>query len=132
MNAKENRKLWIEALRSGKYKQGKFFLSRTDAGIRSYCCLGVACELAVERGLIIEREVPRILFPEKGSVFSYEENQQSLPPAVQEWLGLRTSSGDWGESTDYFSLTNRNDKGASFADIAETIEAEPKGLVVES
>lgn len=38
---------WIEALRSGKYKQGKSRL-RTDGNDDSkpeFCCIGVACEI---------------------------------------------------------------------------------------
>lgn len=37
------KKKWIEALRSGKYTQGKFFLQSTN---NTYCCLGVACRVA--------------------------------------------------------------------------------------
>ena len=37
----ENQTKWVEALRSGKYKQGKGYLSRGG----EYCCLGVACDI---------------------------------------------------------------------------------------
>lgn len=37
----EIKKQWVEALRSGKYKQGKFKLKRND----QYCCLGVLCDI---------------------------------------------------------------------------------------
>lgn len=33
---------WIEALRSGKYKQGRYYLKRKDG---SMCCWGVAAEV---------------------------------------------------------------------------------------
>jgi hypothetical protein len=33
---------WIAALRSGKYKQGRFNLRSTDD---DYCCLGVLCDI---------------------------------------------------------------------------------------
>lgn len=32
---------WLEALRSGKYKQGQTFLRQANR----YCCLGVLCDL---------------------------------------------------------------------------------------
>jgi hypothetical protein len=32
---------WVEALRSGKYKQGRGFLQRNN----EFCCLGVLCEV---------------------------------------------------------------------------------------
>lgn len=36
------RKQWIEALKSGKYKQTRKVLGNTEG----HCCLGVACEVA--------------------------------------------------------------------------------------
>lgn len=38
---KELRDRWIEALESGKYKQGQRYLCIGD----EYCCLGVLCEI---------------------------------------------------------------------------------------
>ena len=35
------KKVWVKALRSGKFKQGKGKLKRYD---ETYCCLGVYCE----------------------------------------------------------------------------------------
>lgn len=41
-------KAWVEALRSGEYAQGKYALTAVNEdGKMGYCCLGVACELAV-------------------------------------------------------------------------------------
>lgn len=38
---------WVDALRSGKYPMGYGRLApRDDEGNESYCCLGVACEVA--------------------------------------------------------------------------------------
>lgn len=39
---KEFKKKWLEALRSGDYKQGTSILKNNDR----YCCLGVACSVA--------------------------------------------------------------------------------------
>ena len=44
----EVKQLWLDALRSGKYEQGKLMLRPTD---NSYCCLGVLCEIAQESGI---------------------------------------------------------------------------------
>lgn len=44
----ELKRKWLEALRSGRYKQGRFALKRGD----EYCCLGILCEVG---GL---REIP--------------------------------------------------------------------------
>ena len=32
---------WLDALRSGKYKQGQYWLRKEDL----YCCLGVLCDI---------------------------------------------------------------------------------------
>jgi hypothetical protein len=38
---------WVQALRSGEYKQGQGALRSDD---NTYCCLGVLCDLAVKDG----------------------------------------------------------------------------------
>jgi hypothetical protein len=43
----EFRKRWVEALRSGNWKQGKYCLRSVDG---SFCCLGVAAELLGRAG----------------------------------------------------------------------------------
>lgn len=40
----EFKKKWVEALRSGEYKQGQGALHRADED--TYCCLGVACKIS--------------------------------------------------------------------------------------
>ena len=46
---KRNRKIWVDALRSGEYKQGQYTLRRCRAVpppySYKYCCLGVACKV---------------------------------------------------------------------------------------
>lgn len=42
MSVAENRKKWVEALRSGKYKQGKYGLRSKDD---CWCCLGVGADV---------------------------------------------------------------------------------------
>lgn len=39
----EFKKKWLEALRSGKYEQGRLFLKNLSG---KYCCLGVACDIS--------------------------------------------------------------------------------------
>lgn len=38
---KKQKQEWIEALRSGKYKQGRSQLKRTEGSCEQFCCLGV-------------------------------------------------------------------------------------------
>jgi hypothetical protein len=49
---KERIRLWVEALESGNYKQGVGTLRNPSfaPGGYSYCCLGVAIEVAVNNG----------------------------------------------------------------------------------
>ena len=47
---KRNRKIWVDALRSGEYKQGQYTLRQHSRGLAppysyKYCCLGVACKV---------------------------------------------------------------------------------------
>lgn len=45
---KRNRKKWIQALRSGKFKQGMVYLEKNG----KHCCLGVACRVIQPKGSI--------------------------------------------------------------------------------
>ena len=77
-------KRWVEALESGKYKQGKDSLKiQNKDGSFSYCCLGVLCELAVEDGIIKPSSIPKNSF-----VWTYEDRSGVLPMKVMEWAGL--------------------------------------------
>lgn len=106
-------KLWVEALRSGKYKQAVSVLRSGDR----FCCLGVACELAVDAG-VAERSGD-------GYSDSYGSEVGKLPVEVVFWLGLKTS---YGEIPGRKSLIAMNDSGRSFSEIADIIESEPEGL----
>lgn len=103
---KENMRKWVEALRSGEYKQGKYQLRRAD---NTYCCLGVACDLHSK---------------ETGTPWSpndmYVDNGIALPKVVQEWLGI--DSADIGLPNQK-SLVLLNDVyKQTFAEIADVIE----------
>jgi hypothetical protein len=55
-----NAKKWVTALRSGRFKQGRSVLNQGD---RALCCLGVACEVAIEAGVPVKKTLavaPRI------------------------------------------------------------------------
>lgn len=116
MNA--NAKKWVEALRSGEFKQVKGRLKTVDG----YCCLGVVCELAIKAGVPVG--VGAI-----GLLPTFEGETARLPKGVRDWIGLRDAYGSYdGDST---SLSHENDHGKSFAEIADIIESEPAGLFVE-
>lgn len=111
----QNAKLWVEALRSGKYRQVKGRLKTVDG----YCCLGVACEVAIKAGVPVSVGTFG-LFP------AFDGETARLPRAVRDWLGLRDDYGTHGD--DVTSLTHENDHGKTFLEIADIIESEPEGL----
>jgi hypothetical protein len=48
----EKKALWVAALRSGEYPQGRDHLAtKRGDGTFAFCCLGVACEVAIKNGL---------------------------------------------------------------------------------
>lgn len=80
----EIKKQWVEALRSGEYKQGYRTLARLtddDSG-KEYCCLGVLCELAVKEGIITKRVL------QDDSIVTYGSDSSYLPAKVWRWAGL--------------------------------------------
>lgn len=153
----ENRKKWLEALRSGQYDQTKMRLVRVeDDGKRSYCCLGVLCELS---GLEVD-----VSKDERGPHFVWEEFDEKkstafLPPfhlMVDKYgfydrcpavridkvkqsklfiekiqpaiVRLQSESGS-EYSKKPIELTELNDHGLSFEDIAQFIEENEEELV---
>jgi hypothetical protein len=95
MNMKpEIKAKWVEALRSGEYKQGKGLLAEDN----KFCCLGVLCEV---------------------SGMPYDHVRFFLPNEVKEWAGLDSRNpmlptGDL--------LSDLNDNGKRFTTIANLIE----------
>lgn len=89
---KKNIKLWVDALRSGRYKQAtsalrkKSFLSRAK-----FCCLGVACELyrqdTNDGKWVRTSSVP--------SRYEFSSGQYTtngiLTKNVSSWLGIESS-----------------------------------------
>lgn len=123
--------LWLEALESGEYTQGKGALCADG----KFCCLGVACDLYTKHVGGMER------YDKKGYVFFVWTSEDGfrhredtlLPDPVRQWLGLRDKIGMLGESHPQAvrSLTGLNDTGSTFTEIAEIIKSRPAGLFVE-
>ena len=103
---------WVEALRSGKYEQTRGALRKGDW----FCCLGVACELAIESGVDIRRT-------DEYRGYTGVVPNRLLPPVVGEWLRLKGRDADW-------SLAGKNDSGKTFAEIADLIEQHADELFI--
>lgn len=107
------KKKWVDALRSGNYKQGKLKLRNRDD---EFCCLGVLCDLAAKEGIVKE-------LAECG-VFYYDGDSLIPPPSVVEWAGgdlefldIDIAAGIEGH---YVELNDQD--GLTFDQIADLIE----------
>ena len=114
----EIKEKWLDALRSGEYKQGtKKLRTRFD----EYCCLGVLCD-------IYNKETREGSWRE--SDFSYEFINEGkpnvtiyLPSYIAKWAGL-SETDPRIKSKGNQPISHINDKGTSFNEIAELIEKE--------
>lgn len=129
---------WVAELESGNRQQttGRLHVTTKDHG-DSFCCLGVACDMAKDRGLV-ERTSDVV----QGTV-RYNGLYTVLPDAVMDALGfddfeglfdfgsLSTELKDeiyrqagprfWRERDSDSTLVDLNDSGVSFATIAKVI-----------
>lgn len=115
---KEFKQKWIDALRTGKYQQGRGVL-RTDNNC--FCCLGVLCDLVDPNGWrsanLIETSVEGTDVSQEAHPFYVGEigSAVSLPSTLRERLGLHIA--------DVSALIRMNDSGMPFESIAKHIEA---------
>ncbi len=105
----------VEALRSGRYEQGRKYLRQGDR----YCCLGVAANIA-------ESKDPWV---REGAVHSMGDSTQMLPERIRDEYGMYSYDGLRRDdknitinNVNYRDLTHANDDGVSFAKIADYIE----------
>jgi ribosomal protein S14 len=134
---------WLEALRSGKYEQGKEHLHQIGDSTQ-FCCLGVACAVS---DLVTASEITSTSIIGSIRCMKYgsdpnEPNTHAYPPnIIKDELGLVSREGDFianAETRAIFdsgaskcSLVHLNDSGATFEQIAQIIELRPQGLFVD-
>ncbi|MFE7797032.1 hypothetical protein [Nocardia sp. NPDC057440] len=99
---------WVDALRSGEYRQGKEYLQFDG----NYCCLGVLCDIAIRDGLLLKVE------HDAGAGW-YDYDTATLPDRVREWAGL--DSCDPVVAGERLSAWNDNED-KSFEQIADLIQ----------
>lgn len=104
---------WVDALRSGKYEQTQNVLQDADGG---YCCLGVACQLYA----LDHPEAHWTDEPDYGNGREFQAAPRTQrrdtmpPPRVRDAFSLSpVFAGD---------LASANDRGETFAEIADRIE----------
>ena len=144
----DNAKRWVEALRSGEYAQTTGVLHRIEEEGTGepvgFCCLGVACDLAVKAGVIEVGEVEESYAGRSIEAYLDADGMtysEFLPKEVRDWLGLCDESGtyEYAEGKQR-SLTLLNDGRKTvtpttesidqhtFEQVADVIESEPEGL----
>ncbi len=132
-----NQQKWVSALRSGDFKQTREALGLKTEDGEKYCCLGVAEFLfgRVDR----ESSMGRIIFGD-----SDEYSEDVLTTKTMKKLGLKDHAGGWTWGSPHtldkrdigevsaICLSQANDLGASFEEIADFIESNPSLVFKES
>ena len=121
---KEQCKRWIEALRSGKFMQGKKVLRKDN----EFCCLGVAAELA---GVLVDVSEGG---PKEYGVWNETEDVYNMTTYTFHSYTFHPDfdgNGEpkcpelkrkWNEEYGEDNLAGMNDGGMSFSQIADVIE----------
>lgn len=122
MELTKNQKLWIEALRSGKYKQAVGVLESTSGG---FCCLGVACKVAEEHGV-------EVIYDEYKGIKTVAGASLTSQSSVKKWLGIGDGHGFPTTNSNLLPLAVLNDGGTTFEEIADIIEANPESYFYET
>ena len=118
----EVKQAWIEALESGRYKQGEDVLRRvTEEDGECFCALGVLCDIS-GRGEWMEPdyrgESPYAILV---GVLVQDATWKYLPGDVARWAGV----DDLLVQVRGETVAGRNDGGATFAEIAALLRATP-------
>ena len=108
---------WVEALRSGKYKQGRGKLNSENG----YCCLGVLCEVFIaEGGTLNVRRLPRVT--------EYNGETAYPPAAVLHWAGICSVSGQACSAEHSVAAVNDRSFIGGFTPSIEYIEKHWKNM----
>jgi hypothetical protein len=110
---------WINALETGRFRQGKNHLATRNIKRKtvSYCCLGVACVVARENGVKVSKKMSVSAALGK-PVVSFDGGRSYLPKSVQTALNLVDKRGD--------DLAVLNDMGESHKCLAAKIRQNPQ------
>jgi hypothetical protein len=148
----EIKQQWVDALRSGEYSQGRYWLRHGNRENSNHCCLGVLCDLY--DGQLWKQAVddftPRYNSDDEDSsepedsCFEFDgDASELLPKKVAKWAGFTLDESEYCDGAirfvgiddksrrlvDHLTLIGKsptlaevNDQGFSFEEIAEIIE----------
>jgi hypothetical protein len=114
---KEVAELWVKELRSGYWKQGKYFLEHSG----TYDVMGILANIAATFGIC-----DHIAGKYAGKIHFLDGKMLQLPQSVVKWAGMKSDIGEM--RTLKYSLAEYNDQGMSFEKLADCIEKHWKEL----
>lgn len=109
----EVQKAWVADLRANPDIQGTGYLCQNG----KFCCLGRAIEV-FNRFHPDDPIIKTFLNDNNKKAVVYDDSMGILPPRVATWLGMKSFNGSYKDT----SLTNDNDRGKTFLEIADIIE----------
>lgn len=112
---KEETKKWVEALRSGNYKQGKFNLNRNGF----LCCMGVMCEIHNPNKWYEQNFGNSLVYDEDGSYTHPPPDVSKVYFPLRGNLTIANLSCTFADLNDHMEFT--------FEGIANVIEAIAEG-----
>lgn len=118
-----NLQLWLDALRSGEYEQGKGYLNKDG----KLCCLGVLCEVAIADGVDLvkepESDLPTVI-GYSGCVTSPPGNVRTWLTGEEGWQDIPRPMVDLNGDMERTNVVRLNDSmGWTFERIADALEA---------
>ena len=117
-------RIWVKALRSRRYRQGRSVLHKTQDHGQTFCCLGVLCDLAHRMGAV-RRSPLRMAFGWDKVAYGKNGDTTELPLEVKEWAGMKSTIGKFhfpSKPGVPKNLMSQNDDGRTFTQIADSIE----------
>ena len=118
--------LLVETLRGNEFEQAIGWL-RTDTGVedrKQLCCLGVACE-------IYRQQTGNSVWELVGDEWYFLGETSVLPIAVANWFKMVDTEGSFLNDGAVNGLLDANDKGYSFAQIADMVESHSSEIFYE-
>lgn len=109
----EYKQKWIDALRSGKYKQGRAALRNIQED--TYCCLGVLCEIAGAKWTPVISHL-------EGSRYARATLDGYCSSTATPGLKILEAANLSFEDQDTLIQLNDGPQGKSFEEIAQYIE----------
>lgn len=126
MTPQEAREDLVRSLLSGEYEQGQRALRVDD----KFCCLGVACDRFMKitgQGSWDFSRAGDSGIP--SFVVDHESSVGYMPKAVLEFYGFVNTHGRfYNEEDTSVYLSELNDGGVPFVEIADTVEQAPRGM----